>query len=248
MQSPVLLGSLGLFAALYAFGYFVLFRSWKGKNRFEAASCGISLVHGTTTCLLSTYDMLKNPWKLDAPNTDLENKIMELSIAYFMVDLLHYLIVNPSDYLYIFHHIATSCYMSSCRYYTGHGGLSAISLVATGEATSPFQNVWTISRMARTESPLANRIYTLMSPYFTLFFTVMRCIVGPYLTWKLARFYFAGKADAVIPRWLAYTWMIIVILAILGSTVWVYKLWAGLIRFYARKRSPKNKVRDQKEE
>ncbi|KAH9326547.1 hypothetical protein KI387_006725, partial [Taxus chinensis] len=200
------------------------------------------MVHGTASCLLSAYDMLKNPWKLDAPNTYLENKIMEFSTAYFAVDLLHYLLVNPSDYLYIFHHTATSFYMLSCRYFTGHGGLSAISLIAAGEATSPFQNVWTVSRMARTGSALANRIYTSLSPFFTVYFTVMRCVVGPYLTWKLSAFYFAGKADAVIPRWLAYSWMITVIFAIFGSTIWVYKLWTGLIRFYARER----KARDQK--
>uniref|UniRef100_A0A0D6QVR7 TLC domain-containing protein n=1 Tax=Araucaria cunninghamii TaxID=56994 RepID=A0A0D6QVR7_ARACU len=242
MDFHVLLPSIVLFAALYAFGYFVVFRKWKGKNRFEAASCGISLVHGTITCLASVYDMLHSPWKLDAPNTLLENQIMEFSTAYFVVDLLHYLLVNPSDYLFIFHHFATSFYMLTCMYYTGHGGLSAISLIAAGEATSPLQNVWTVSRMARAESELANRVYTSLSPFFTVYFTFMRCIVGPYVTWNLASFYIAGKADAVIPRWLAYTWMITVFMAIFGSIIWVYKLWAGLIKFYSRK----GKVRAQK--
>ncbi|GLJ34093.1 hypothetical protein SUGI_0685340 [Cryptomeria japonica] len=188
------------------------------------------------------------PWKLDAPNTNLENKIMEFSLAYFAIDMIHYILVNPSDYLFILHHVATSTYMISCRYYTGHGGISAISLMCTGEATSPFQNVWTVARMGRGESPLASRIYAAMSPAFTVYFTIMRCIVGPYIAWELGSFYFPGKADKVIPRGIAYFWMVTVILAIVGSTVWVYKLWTGLIKFYARKRSPSHKTNIKKAE
>lgn len=248
MSFTVLLPSLGLFAALYAFGYFIILKNWKGKNRFEAASCGISFVHATIVCILSAHDMRSNPWKLDAPNTDLENKIMEFSTAYFVVDLLHYLLANPSDHLFIFHHIATSFYLVTCRYYAGHGGLSAISLIAAGESTTPLQNVWTISRMAKTESALANMIYSSVSPFFTVYFTVVRCIVGPWLAWKLASFYLAGKADAVIPYWMASSWMVTVILALFGSTIWVYKLWTGLIRFYAKRGTPKGKLGAQKEE
>jgi hypothetical protein len=42
--------------------------------------------------------------------------------------------------------------------------------------------------------------------------------------------------------------MVTVILALLGSTIWVYKLWTGLIRFYAKRVTPKDKLRAQKEE
>lgn len=248
MDFTVLLPSLGLFAALYAFGYFIIFKNWKGKNRFEAASCGISFVHATIGCILCAHDMRSNPWKLDAPNTELENKIMEFSTAYFVVDLLHYLLANPSDHLFIFHHIATSFYLVTCRYLAGHGGLSAISLLAAGESTTPLQNVWTISRMAKTESALATMIYTSVSPFFTVHFSLVRCIVGPWLAWKLASFYLAGKADAVIPYWMVSSWMVTVILALLGSTIWVYKLWTGLIRFYAKRGTPKGKLGAQKEE
>jgi len=235
--------SLLFFAVLYAFGYFFLFKKWKGTNRFEASSCLNSFVHGMVAIIFCSYDVMTNPWKLDAPNTGLENKLMEFSLAYFAIDLIYYILINPSDYLFILHHIATSTYMSSCRYYTGHGGLSAISLMGTGEATSPFQNVWTLARMARVESPLANRIYTGLSPIFTVYFTIMRCIVAPYLAWLLGSFYFPGKADKVIPRGIAYFWMFTVVLAIVGSGIWVYKLWIGLIRFNAKKKSAKAKTR-----
>eukprot|EP01018_Ginkgo_biloba_P022180 Gb_02450 [translate_table: standard] len=245
-DSHPFLGSVIFFVVLYAFAYFVLFKNWKGTRRFDAASCCNSLIHGIVAFSLSSYDVIHSPWKLDAPNTDLENKIMHFSLAYFAIDMIYYMLINPSDYLFISHHIATSSYMMSCIF-TGHGALSAISLIATGEATSSFQNVWTLARMARGESPLANRIYTALSPVFTVYFTVMRCIVGPYLAWELGSFYFPGKADKVIPRGVAYFWMFTIILAIVGSSVWVYKLWTGLIRFYARKKSS-SKVKMQKAE
>lgn len=254
MEIPAVFGSnvfpssLLFFAVLYIFGYFFVFKNWKGTGRFEAASCLNSFVHGIVAVIFCSYDILTNPWKLDAPNTDIENKIMDFSLAYFAIDLIYYLVINPSDYLFILHHIATSTYMSSCRYYTGHGGLSSICLMCTGEATSPFQNVWTLARMARGESPLANKIYTGLSPIFTVYFTIMRGIVGPYLAWQLGSFYIPGKADKVIPRKLAYFWMFIVILAIVGSFVWVYKLWIGLIRFNAKKKAANRAAKMQKTE
>uniref|UniRef100_A0A0D6R482 TLC domain-containing protein n=1 Tax=Araucaria cunninghamii TaxID=56994 RepID=A0A0D6R482_ARACU len=248
-ESLVFLYSLPVFALIDAFAYFVLFKNWKGAKRFEAASCCVSFIHGIAAVVLCSYDLISTyPWKLDAPNTSLENNIMEFSLAYFAIDMLYYIFINPSDYLFILHHIATSSYMISCRYYVGHGGVSTISLICTGEATSPFQNVWTLARMAREESPLAGRIYASLSPVFTVYFTIMRCVVGPYMAWKLCSFYLPGNADMVIPRGLAYFWMVLVILAIVGSSVWVYKLWAGLIKFYGKKRSKSHQSKMHKAE
>ncbi|KAJ7518775.1 hypothetical protein O6H91_20G008200 [Diphasiastrum complanatum] len=233
-NSSVLFWSIGLFVMLYALGFFMIFRKWKGRDRFEAASCGLSLVHGIVCTVLATYDVVCTEWKLDAPNTLLENKIMEFSIAYFIVDFLHYLYAAPDDYLFILHHIATSTYMFSCRYYTCHGAKSATSLIAVGEITSPLQNIWTLARMARNESPFARQIYLSLSPPFTFIFTFFRVFVGPYMLWELGKFYLTGKADAVIPTWLAYSWILKSALAVCGSMIWVYKLWVGLYRFYTR--------------
>ena len=90
--------------------------------------------------------------------------------------------------------------------------------------------------------PLANRIYIGLSPIFTVYFTIMRCIVAPYLVWLLCFFYLSGNVDKVISRGISYFWMFTVILAIVGSCIWVYKLWIGLIRFNVKKKSAKVKM------
>eukprot|EP00246_Nothoceros_aenigmaticus_P013781 TRINITY_DN4932_c0_g1_i1.p1 TRINITY_DN4932_c0_g1~~TRINITY_DN4932_c0_g1_i1.p1 ORF type:complete len:275 (-),score=12.07 TRINITY_DN4932_c0_g1_i1:581-1405(-) len=233
-NSLVFVYSLAVFALVYAFGFLVLFRHWKGRARYEAASCCISFLHGTLSAILAGRDLWLNEWILHGPNTEVQNKIMEYSMAYFVVDLLNYFYAAPDDYLFIGHHIATLTYMLSSRYFVGCGATSVMCLIAAGEATSPVQNVWTLARMSREEYPLSKKIYTTLSPWFTVYFTLIRGILGPYLVWELGKFYLTGQADSAIPRWLAYCWMLKITFAISGSMVWVYKLWLGLIRFYAK--------------
>ncbi|GBG63646.1 hypothetical protein CBR_g38957 [Chara braunii] len=160
---------------------------------------------------------------------------MQFSLAYFIVDMLHLLVGTPDDWLYIFHHIMTSSYMMSCWLYTKHGAISVMLLIAAGEATSPCLNTWTLARIARTESRFAARLYSAMSPFFTVYFTLIRAGIGPWLVWKLGSFYVPGYGDAVIPRWLAVSWVVLTVGAVGGSMVWVYQLWRGLIKFYRRK-------------
>eukprot|EP00250_Pteridium_aquilinum_P018799 c2420_g1_i1 orf=216-968(-) len=237
LQSFLLPAGIPLFIAIYALGYFSLFPRWKHKARFEAASCCMSMVHGAITSLLAAYDMLQVPWKLDAPNTPLENSLMDLSIAYFAVDLLHYLLFVPEDFKFIFHHLATSIYMLTCKYYAKHGAVSVMALMALGEITTPLQSVWTIARLGRDTSPIARRVYEGASLPFTVFFTCTRGIVGPYLTCELCKFYLSNEGGHVIPFWLAAAWMGMVVIGMAGSMMWIQSLWAGLRKFNARKKS-----------
>ncbi|KAH7315504.1 hypothetical protein KP509_21G052300 [Ceratopteris richardii] len=228
--------SIIFFTAIYIVGYFAIFTSWKDKARFEAASCSMSLVHGAITSSLAIVDILKVPWKLDAPNNPLENSLMDVSVAYFLVDLFHYLIFVPEDYKFIFHHLATSVYMLTCKYFSGHGALSVMLLMAVGEITTPLQSVWTIARLGRDQSTLAKRVYESVSLPFTLLFTCTRGIIGPWITWKLCEFYLFDVRRHMIPMWLSSLWMSMVIIGMTGSMLWLWSLWAGLRRFNARKR------------
>lgn len=180
-------------------------------------------------------ECLIRPWLLAAPNTALQNKILEFSLAYFIVDSVHLILMSP-DTLFILHHIGGTFYMLSSRAYVKRGALSALSLMGAGELTSPLQNSWTLSRLCKKHSPFAERVYQAISLPFTLVYTVVRLGLGPYLVYEVAQFYVRGGADGVIPRWLAYTWSVIITLAELGSLAWVYMLWAGLIRFYKRRK------------
>eukprot|EP00245_Coleochaete_scutata_P010119 TRINITY_DN3495_c0_g1_i1.p1 TRINITY_DN3495_c0_g1~~TRINITY_DN3495_c0_g1_i1.p1 ORF type:complete len:251 (-),score=21.89 TRINITY_DN3495_c0_g1_i1:1209-1961(-) len=232
LESHVFQRATLMFVLVYTFSYFTIFRSWKGKNRFEAASCMISLLHSTTTATLSSRDFFELPWKLGATNTVYQNTTLDFSTAYFAVDMLHFLLFVPNDYLFMAHHIATSTYMLTCRHYN-HGAMSVMTLLFLGEVTSPLQNIWTLARMAKDESPFARTLYIWLSPFFTVFFTLIRGCLGPYILYELGSFYLTGGADGVIPRPLAWAWMLKVTIAVSGSGLWVYKLWRGLIKFYS---------------
>ena len=126
-------------------------------------------------------------WKTQKmQNTPLENAVMEFSIAYFLVDSMHYLVFFPDDFVFIAHHLATFFVMASCRYFVGHGGLTVMSLLFLAEITSACQNAWTLARIARLESSQVALIYKILSPLFYSFYTFILGFVAPILIYCLA--------------------------------------------------------------
>nr|XP_024374495.1 TLC domain-containing protein At5g14285-like [Physcomitrium patens]XP_024374496.1 TLC domain-containing protein At5g14285-like [Physcomitrium patens]XP_024374497.1 TLC domain-containing protein At5g14285-like [Physcomitrium patens]PNR55152.1 hypothetical protein PHYPA_006047 [Physcomitrium patens] len=229
MDNLVLFGSIGMFTVVYFYGYFFIFnRLWKGRYRYEAASCGMSLTHGTVVAVLCCYEIFSKEWVLDAPNTPFQDKIMEYSMAYFIVDMLNLAFTAPDDYLFIIHHIGTLSYMISCRYFIHHGAVSVMCCIAGGEVTSPVQNIWTLAKLAKDASQKAKQLFISISPYFTVYFSIVRGGFGPYLTWTLGKFYLRGHADNIMPRWLAWCWMFKLAFAIVASMLWVKDLWLAL--------------------
>ncbi|MCO5558982.1 hypothetical protein L7F22_012573 [Adiantum nelumboides] len=117
LRSSRLLSSCLFFAGIYILGYCIIFaRQWRrgAPERYKAASCCMSIVHGPSTSLaaslymirlfymerqpLSAYPHDMNAWlnsHLGASNTPFEEAIMEFSIAYFLIDLLHYVLFPP---------------------------------------------------------------------------------------------------------------------------------------------------------
>lgn len=228
-EISVLVSCSAVFIAIYFLAFFGVFCSWKRKSRFEAASCCMSLVHGTTATFMASYDVFRSPWNLSAPNTAFQEKLMEFSSAYFLVDLFHYALFVPDEPLFILHHIATTTYILSCRYYTHHGAVSVVALLGLAESTSTLQNIWTLARLASDDSFAARRIYHGVYPFFIVAFSFVRGVLGPCLTWNLCKYYFTGQADSVIPRWLVSYWMTTVILAISGSLFWISGQWASFL-------------------
>ncbi|KAI5065553.1 hypothetical protein GOP47_0020248, partial [Adiantum capillus-veneris] len=240
-EMVLLAASACVFCAIYVVGFFWWAGGWKArkKARHEAASCFMSLLHGSLVTLLTAWDVAlhfhqqslqSKPWQqlLQAPNTPFQDAVVEFSVAYFLVDLLHYALFIPEDALFILHHVASASYMLSCRYYTKHGALSIMLLLGLAECTSFMQNFWTLAFLAG-----ATQTFNYLNVVFLPFFTFVRGFLGPLLTWHLSVYYFSGQADSVIPRWLSFYWMFVVSLAIVGSIFWVARLWARL--FAARR-------------
>uniref|UniRef100_A0A0C9S990 TSA: Wollemia nobilis Ref_Wollemi_Transcript_1553_1582 transcribed RNA sequence n=1 Tax=Wollemia nobilis TaxID=56998 RepID=A0A0C9S990_9CONI len=239
MEIPWVLAALCMFLAAYAVGFLKIFVHWKLKDRAEGCSCCMSLLHGTPAAVLAAYCMLRSPWELAGQNTPFQNAVMEFSIAYFISDLMHFLAFFPGDFVFIAHHLATLFVMVSCRYFVGHGGFAVMSLLFVAEITSACQNTWTLARIGRRNNLNIELFYEFLSPFFYGFYTAVRGVVAPVLTYNLGRYFVGGKADDVIPRWLACCWMGVVSAAIVASMAWILNLWIELFRGYAALKSRK---------
>ncbi|KAJ8491959.1 hypothetical protein OPV22_013680 [Ensete ventricosum] len=219
------------FSVIYLIGYFVVFRNWSPKYRLDASSCFISLFHGTPAVLLAVAAILNQPVRgFASPNTNFQNLVLDFSIGYFAVDLLHYLIFVPGDYLFIAHHLATLFVFVTCRYLVAHGAFSILVLLVLAEVTSACQNVWTLARLRKSELSVAAKIHKNLAPPFYVLYTVMRGFIGPVFFYKMSTFYLSGKASNVIPIWVSASWIIVVGGAILVSIMWISNLWLELFR------------------
>ncbi|KAH7414874.1 hypothetical protein KP509_14G015100, partial [Ceratopteris richardii] len=219
------------FTGLYLLGYWVVFaRRWPrgAVDRFKAASCCMSIVHGTSTSMAAAIYMMHlkhTKSRLGAANTRFEEAIMEYSTAYFLVDLVHYLLFVPNQPLFVLHHVFTSSYMLSCCFYTGHGAFSTIVLFVVGESTSFLQNVWTISLITHSA-----KLFNLLNVPFLIIFSIFRGVLTPWATWQLCLYFlFSREASAVVPFPLALYWMWSVFMGISGSLYWVSTHWAKLM-------------------
>ncbi|XP_042496394.1 TLC domain-containing protein At5g14285 [Macadamia integrifolia] len=231
-----------MFLFIYLVALFGIFRNWNPKLRPEASSCAISLAHGTPAVLLAALAILKvdqSQRGFASPNTSFQNTVLDYSIAYFLMDLLHYLIFFPSDLLFIGHHLATLFVFLTCRYMVFHGAFAILVLLVLAEITSGCQNIWTLASARRADVPAASRLYKLLSPPFYAFYSVVRGLAGPAFVYKMGIFYASGAADNVIPRWVSLSWLVVVVMAISVSILWVSNLWLDLYRERSKKLSKK---------
>ncbi|XVE92215.1 hypothetical protein REPUB_Repub01dG0077800 [Reevesia pubescens] len=216
-----------LFLFIYLFAYFLVFRNWGPKHRPEASSCFISLAHGTPAVFMAVNALKKtqSPPTFASPNSVLDNIVFEYSISYFLMDLFHYLVFFPNDFLFILHHLATLYVFFTCRYMVHHGSFALLVLLILAEITSLCQNFWTLAGFRRADVPAAAKLYELLSPPFYAFYSVVRGILGPLFVYKMAVFYLSGVAENLIPSWAWASWMVVIVTAILVSIVWVFDHW-----------------------
>lgn len=220
-----------MFLIIYLIAYFIIFPNWSPKFRPEASSCAISLAHGTPALFLASRAIFSDPNRGFASiNTNSQNSVLDYSIAYFLMDLCHYLIFYPSDLLFIGHHLATLFVFVTCRYVVFHGGYAILILLVLAEVTSFCQNTWTLASARRGDSRVAKRVYDFLSPPFYAFYSVVRGLAGPMFMYEMSKFYWSGAADDVIPRWVWVSWVIVVVMAISVSILWISNLWVDFYR------------------
>lgn len=219
------------FLAIYLLAYLKVFKNWDPILRPEASSCLISYAHGTPAAVLASLAIFTHPQRgFAAQNTDFQNLVLDYSSAYFLTDLCHYLYFNPSDVLFIGHHLATLFVFLTCRYIVYHGAFAILGLLVLAEVTSFCQNTWTLASVRRKDVVFAARLYDAMSPMFYAFYSIVRGFVGPAFVYRMGVFYLSGKADHVIPRWISVSWIVVVVGAISVSILWIANLWIDLYR------------------
>jgi hypothetical protein len=231
-----------VYLIIYLIARFIVFRNWSSQQRPEASSCLISLAHGTPAVFLATHAILSDPIRgFASVNTNYQNLVLDYSIAYFLMDLCHYLIFYPSDVLFIGHHLATLFVFITCRYLVFHGAFAILVLLILAEVTSFCQNTWTLANARREDSDFARKVYAFLSPPFYALYSVVRGFLGPVFVYKMGEFYLSGLAEDVIPRWVWVSWIIVVVGAISVSILWISNLWIELYR--ERTSSVEKKIR-----
>ncbi|XP_051122296.1 TLC domain-containing protein At5g14285-like [Andrographis paniculata] len=230
---------------LYILGYFILFKNWDKRYRPEASSCLMSLAHGSLAPVLSIFSILqsqKSITKIDFtfPNTPFQNLVLEYSIAYFCTDLLHYMVFNPGDVLFIAHHLGTLYVLATCRYVIQHGAVAILGVLVLAEVTSICQNTWSLARHQKGESAKAASVFDFLSPIFYAYYSVVRGILGPMFVCGIVGVFSSGAADGVIPRWAWISWIVVMVSGIGASILWVVHLWIDLCRQISKKELKKS--------
>lgn len=224
-----------MFLLVYLFAFLVVFRNWGPKLKPEASSCLMSLTHGTPAVIMATRALMNSPTPLSfaSPNASFQDFVLEFSIAYFLMDLLHYIVFVPNDLLFIGHHLATLYVFVTCRYVVHHGAVAILVLLFLAEVTSACQNVRSLANLRRADVPMAAKVYEFLSPPFYVFYSVARGVLGTLVVYKMGVFYASGGANNLIQRWAWISWMVVIVVAVMISILWVSNLWI----FWFRQRS-----------
>ncbi|KAK7265093.1 hypothetical protein RJT34_32709 [Clitoria ternatea] len=225
-----------IFLTIYLIGYFIVFRNYSPMIRPESSSCLISIFHGTPAALLAGAAILADADRgFAAPTTAFQKLVLDYSTAYFLTDLLHYMIFSPRDVLFIAHHLATLFVVGTCRHVVSHGAFSVLVLLVLAEVTSACHNAWTLAGARRTDNPRAAKLYDALSVSYYTVYSVIRGLVGPYFMYRMVAFYARGGARGLVPVWVWVSWVLVVVMAIGVSIMWISNLWVQLYKERTRK-------------
>lgn len=220
-----------MFLSIYLIGYLIVFRNRNPNIRSEFSSCLISLFHGTPAAILGAAAIFADANRgFAAANTPFQKTVLDYSTAYFVTDLLHYVVFFPADVLFIAHHAATLFVIVTCRHVVSHGAFAVVVLLVLAEVTSMCQNVWTLAGACRKEEPFAARVYDALSPPFYVLYSIVRGFVGPYFMYRMVLFYASGLAHGLVPIWVWASWVVVVVMAIGVSILWICSRWLEFFR------------------
>jgi len=196
----------------------------------SAASRFMGIAHSSTVAPLSIlclYYAWPN-WNYTGPLSYIEERTIEITFAYFMADLVHFVLYEPDDYLLLVHHAICVGFFSHVSY-LHKGGLAAMVAICTGEVTNPLQSSWFLAKLSGNK-----KLYGQLSGFFTTAFFILRVLILPPWAYFLIRDFFAGAQRGDITFGTAYGWSGTVLFMCLASWAWSYLICAGYRKFRAK--------------
>ncbi len=176
--------------------------------------------------------------------------------GYFILDSVHVLAYGL-DPLFVLHHAQTLTYMvrpaaaqegpylapgrarsrsvapQIWSSLLGRGAMSVMWLMSSGEMTSPLQNTWMVTKFAAERGwRRAAAAQAVLSPLFTVAFTIARVLVGPPIAFAVV---VALRGSTALPLSARVVWSCIAVVGVFGSWIWVRKLLKGFFKARAKK-------------
>lgn len=188
-------------------------------------------------CVLAAYPELvawmSSSLDLDSPNTPQQALQLQFSLGYVLADTVYMFIFTPNDYLFLAHHALAGLYLVAAMAH-GAGAISAILVFFLGEITGPLFSAFSIAKELRHDVLLAAKIFTWISPAFTVAFILVRSLVSPIIIgWYLRKLLFESAA---IPFYWRIFMGSLVLAGLAGSQLWSYKLLRGFMKSWRRDR------------
>jgi hypothetical protein len=140
--------------------------------------------------------------------------------------------LTGSDLSFLFHHVATSFYMTSTRVIQA-GHISAMTCMFLGEVTNPFHNGYLVAEAALKldccNGTLSRRLHSIVELCFSASYCFFRIVAGPvvclYVTYDIL---ISKRGRSNIPLVLRILWIVMIWAVIFGSIPWIVDCWAML--------------------
>lgn len=233
-----------LIAFRYAAVAFLESYGWAANNTMTAmaaASVG-SILHSFILVpqlgvLLMTQPFVPSARMNSAPQwwQESADSMLQLCTGYMIYDCLISFVVDKwvpgvglvyadGDSMFVFHHIATSIYMTSARI-IGAGHQSAMICMFLGEFSNPFQNMFYFLQFALKmdccNGSFTQTAYMYTEFSFALVYAVIRIFIGPVFFAYTSKDLFSKQGRQNIPLVLNIPWNIMIWGVVFGSLPWI---------------------------